>query len=155
MVNPAMQQPQPSQPTFQLDSNPETPPAYHPASDDGPKPDNQATRPAPQRTSPSAATGEGDLVDRIFDYLLSDPAMARAVQAMSENRPIQHLKTAVRAEFDGESCYISARPATERQKRVAEVLRLFNGRNATEVARRLQISRATVYRYLKRSMRPK
>ncbi|MGB4059608.1 MAG: Mor transcription activator family protein [Burkholderiaceae bacterium] len=148
-----MQQPQPSQPTFQLDSNPETPPAYHPASDDGPKPDNQATRPPLQRTSPSAATGEGDLVDRIFDYLLSDPAMARAVQAMAKatQQPLRQLKAAVRAEFSGERCYITANPATERQQRAAEVLRLFNGRNASEIARRLQIGRTTVYRYIRQA----
>ena len=32
---------------------------------------------------------------------------------------------------------------------VAEVLRTFNSRNATELARRLQVSRATVYRWIK------
>lgn len=84
---------------------------------------------------------EPDLVDRIFDYLTSElPELSdRAV----------HLKAAVRAEFKGEACYIAGRPATARQETVAQVLSMFNGRNASEVARRLQISRASVYRFIK------
>lgn len=86
-------------------------------------------------------TAEPDLVDRIFDYILAElPEIAASVQ--------KH-KAAVRAEFRGEECYIAGRPATVRQQQVSQVLALFNGRNATEVARRLQISRATVYRTLK------
>ena len=50
------------------------------------------------------------------------------------------------AEFAGEEVYI---PKRNSKDVAAEVLRLFNGRNATEVARRLGIHRATVYRYLK------
>ncbi len=84
---------------------------------------------------------EPDLVDRIFDYILAElPEVAACVA--------KH-KAAVRAEFRGEDCYIAGRPATERQQTVAQVLSLFDGRNATEVARRLRISRATVYRILK------
>lgn len=120
----------------------------------------------------SPATGnsqhEPDLVDRIFEYIFSDPAMARAVQAMavvSDHAvqaamapaspaavdPLQNLKAAVRAEFHGERCYITARPVTQRQEQAAQVLQLFNGRNANEVARRLQISRTSVYRYIKQA----
>ena len=84
---------------------------------------------------------EPDLVDRIFDYIMAElPQIAASVQ--------KH-KAAVRAEFKGEECYIASRPPTARQHTTAQVLALFNGRNATEVARRLQISRATVYRVLK------
>jgi Mor family transcriptional regulator len=84
---------------------------------------------------------EPDLVDRIFEYILAEmPEIAASVA--------KH-KTAVRAEFAGEDCYIASRPATARQETVQQVLALFNGRNATEVARRLQIGRATVYRILK------
>lgn len=92
-----------------------------------------------------------DLVERIFDYILSDPVLAQAIERASqaENSSIPKLKAAVRAEFQGEECYISGRPATARQETVAQVLALFNGRNASEVARRLQISRRTVYRILK------
>lgn len=92
-----------------------------------------------------------DLVDRIFEYIFSDPALADAVNRHSkaDDSTVVKLKAAVRAEFKGEKCYVVGRPATERQQTVAQVLALFNGRNATEVARRLGISRATVYRTLK------
>lgn len=84
---------------------------------------------------------EPDLVDRIFDYILAEfPQISASVQ--------KH-KAAVRAEFKGEECYIAGKPATARQQQVSQVLALFNGRNASEVARRLQISRRTVYRIIK------
>lgn len=84
---------------------------------------------------------EPDLVDRIFDYILAEfPQISASVQ--------KH-KAAVRAEFKGEECYIAGKPATARQQQVSQVLALFNGRNASEVARRLQIGRTTVYRVLK------
>lgn len=88
---------------------------------------------------------EPDLVDRIFDYILAE------IPQMAANPPerVHQLKAAVRAEFKGEECYIASRPATARQEMVAQVLALFNGRNASEVARRLHISRASVYRVLK------
>ena len=99
--------------------------------------------------SPSLATliqAEPDLVDRIFEYIFSDPAMAAAVQSHAKvgDTPIQSLKDSVRAEFAGERQYI-----TKRRTHAGQVLALFNGRNATEVARRLSISRATVYRIIK------
>ncbi|MGH6625155.1 MAG: helix-turn-helix domain-containing protein [Burkholderiaceae bacterium] len=82
-----------------------------------------------------------DLVDRIFDYLLAE------FPQISDQ--ISQRKAAVRAEFMGEKCYIAGRATSERQQLVQQVLALFDGRNASEVARRLQISRATVYRILK------
>jgi len=97
------------------------------------------SNPTPKFTALIAA--EPDLVDRIFDYILAE------FPEMSDKGG--KLKSAVRAEFDGERCYITGNARTKRQKQVQEVLALFNGRNATEVARRLQISRATVYRILK------
>jgi len=89
---------------------------------------------------------EPDLVDRIFDYILSDPAMAAAMRGIQgkEGDPVSQLKSAVRAEFRGEECYISGRKVSAH-----DVLSLFNGRNASEVARRLNVSRATVYRHIK------
>ena len=97
------------------------------------------TDPTPNLTKLILA--EPDLVDRIFDYITAEfPAMQDKGGK---------LKAAVRAEFKGEECYISGRPATTRQETVSQVLSLFNGRNTTEIARRLQISRATVYRILK------
>lgn len=83
-----------------------------------------------------------DLVDRIFEYIVEQFPEIRAER-------LQELKTTTREEFGGAECYIPARSPTVRQQQVAEVLRLFNGRNATEIARRLQISRATVYRWVK------
>lgn len=84
---------------------------------------------------------EPDLVDRIFDYIVRELPDLQA-SALK-------LKDEVRAEFRGEECYIPMHGATVRQARVQQVLALFNGRNASEVARSLQISRATVYRLLK------
>lgn len=82
-----------------------------------------------------------DLVDRIFAYLLDEfPQLAGDADA------VMRAQAAVRAEFAGEGAYIQKRTS---QALAAEVLRLFNGRNATEVARRLGISRRTVYRHLK------
>lgn len=86
---------------------------------------------------------EPDLVDRIFEYLL-----AEFPQLAGDAARVQKAQTAVRAEFAGEEVYIQKRSSRDI---AAEVLRLFNGRNATEVARRLQIHRATVYRYLKQA----
>lgn len=94
-------------------------------------------------TSPAPHV-EPDLVDRIFDYLLAEfPQIAGAQFA--------EAKAAVRDEFSGEGVYIAARPMTARRELAASVLSLFNGRNATEVARQLQISRASVYRHLKQA----
>lgn len=117
-------------------------------------------QPAPQPANPLPATGnpmpntqpkelqdllaaEPDLVDRIFEYLL-----AEFPQLAGDAARVQKAQTAVRAEFAGEEVYIQKRSSRDI---AAEVLRLFNGRNATEVARRLQIHRATVYRYLKQA----
>jgi transcriptional regulator of acetoin/glycerol metabolism len=86
---------------------------------------------------------EPDLVDRIFDYLLTEfPQLA------GDAERVERAQLAVRAEFAGDTVYIQKRSS---QDIAAEVLRLFNGRNATEVSRRLNIHRATVYRYLKQS----
>lgn len=84
---------------------------------------------------------EPDLVDRIFDYLL-----AEFPQLAGDASSVRRAQNAVRAEFAGEEVYI---PKRNSKDVAGEVLRLFNGRNATEVARRLGIHRATVYRYLK------
>jgi Mor family transcriptional regulator len=82
-----------------------------------------------------------DLVDAIVEYISSEfPEMAAKVV---------ELKVAVRAEFSGSFTYIPRRSATERAKLVGDVMSLFNGRNAAEVARRLGIGRATVYRIIK------
>jgi len=92
---------------------------------------------------------EPDLVDRIFDYILADPAMSLALQKIDVQVGecgVRKLKDAVRSEFAGEKVWVN-----KREKVAQAVLRMFNGRNATEVARRLHISRATVYRVIKQA----
>lgn len=86
-------------------------------------------------------TADSDLVDRIFDYV---------VELIPEikDRSLDHVKQAVRQEFAGDRVYIQARTSSS-YRLAAQALELFNGRNATEVARKLQVSRATVYRLLK------
>lgn len=85
-----------------------------------------------------------DFVDRVFEYLLTEfpqiagPQFAQAQQAMRE-------------EFCGERMYVRGRSDRDRQALVASVLALFNGRNATEIARHLGIGRTTVYRILKQA----
>lgn len=87
---------------------------------------------------------EPDLVDRIFEYLLAEfPQIA--------GPRLDDVKNDVREEFSGQAGYIRHQPLSARQERVEAVLSLFDGRNATEVARRLQIGRSTVYRYLKQA----
>ena len=104
-------------------------------------------------TTPHAAPAlpldaDPDLVDRIFDYLLSEiPGFADSV----ERARLAELKTAVRAEFAGDRQRVAPRTAAGRRDVVVQVLALFNGRNATQVARRLNISRASVYRYIKQA----
>lgn len=84
-----------------------------------------------------------DLVDRIFDYLIE-----YFPQIAGDAAGLKRAKVAVRAEFVGEETYIKKRSNKELAE---EMLRLFNGRNATEVARKLGVGRATVYRYIKQA----
>ena len=101
--------------------------------------------------APDAAAGppftDPDLVDRIFEYLLAEFPHLGGEQ-------FDRARQAVRDEFRGEEVYIASRPASERQRLAQEVLALFNGRNAREVARRLGIGKTTVYRIIKQPGRP-
>lgn len=98
-----------------------------------------ATDNAQKRTS--LLEEEPDLIDRIFDYLVAEVPTMRC----AGGRQLTEMKKAVRAEFSGSQVYLRKRPTDLAH----QVLRHFNGRNASEVARRLGISKATVYRYLK------
>lgn len=101
-------------------------------------------QPAPRTRTPE--DGGADFVDHVFAYLLAEfPQIAGPRFA--------NAKRAVREELAGERVYVATRGSAERQALAHEVLALFNGRNATEVARRLNISRATVYRLLKQPRR--
>lgn len=97
------------------------------------------------------------LMDRIFDYILADPHLLAQLKTAgkADDATIDKIKTALCQEFKGEQIKVTARTPLQRQQTVHQVLALFNGRNATEVARRLQISRATVYRILKQPGQPK
>lgn len=90
-----------------------------------------------------------DLVDRIFDYVLE---LLPELGGKSGE-----VKAAIRQEFGGVETYVRSGIAEQRTESAAllahQVLSMFNGRNATEVARRLDISRATVYRVIKQQGR--
>ena len=104
----------------------------------------RAASPTPQLDALTQA--DPDLVDRIFEYLFAEfPEFAKGVN----DAKLGELKTAVRHEFAGDRQRIGTRTAAARKDLARRVLQLFNGRNASEVARRLQVSRATVYRYIK------
>lgn len=82
-----------------------------------------------------------DLVDAIFEFIVDEfPELATRAD---------ELKVLARREFSGIATYIPRRSNQERDRIVREVMSAFNGRNATEVARRLGISRASVYRIIK------
>jgi Mor family transcriptional regulator len=88
-----------------------------------------------------------DLVDAIFAFIEEEfPQMASRTSK---------LKDEVRREFSGVEIYIPRRSHATRDKLTRDVLNLFNGRNATEIARRLGIGRATVYRIIKQEGRKK
>lgn len=84
---------------------------------------------------------DADLVDAIFAYL--DEEFPQLASRLTE------LKEEVRQEFGGIEIYIARRSAARRKELTVKVLTLFNGRNATEIARKLGIGRATVYRIIK------
>lgn len=98
------------------------------------------TTPRRRKPADQPAT-EPDLVDLIVEYV--------ATHQPDLHPRLESLKADIRAEFGGQRWYVAARPETDRQQRVSQILSLFNGRNATEVARTLRIGRATVYRVIK------
>jgi len=88
-----------------------------------------------------------DLVDRIFEYIVeSYPEFAVDLKRIAE------VKDAVRDEFRGQAGWVrDEKRRREREQLAEQVLSLFNGRNASEVARRLDIARPSVYRIIKRA----
>jgi Mor family transcriptional regulator len=84
---------------------------------------------------------DADLVDRIFEYVVQLHPELRSNQA--------EITQAVREEFGGRQVWIGTAQDLRRRELARKVLSMFNGRNATEVARVLRVSRATVYRILK------
>lgn len=88
-----------------------------------------------------------DLVDRVFDYVVELlPELGGTPERIDE------VKQAVRDEFAGEKAWVRSERRKQASRDLArQVLSLFNGRNASEVARRLNIERPSVYRILKRA----
>lgn len=87
---------------------------------------------------------EPDLVDRIWEYVLEQlPELCSRRASIID---------AIRSEYGGDEHYIrrmDESPAERAERMRVEVRKMWNGRNASEVARVLRISRATVYRVLK------
>lgn len=111
-----------------------------------PNPDDAPAAPAGQAPLDLDAD-TGDLVDAIFAML---PELI--AQIVSDPQRMAQAKMAMRREFGGRKDVYIRRPAREEaDQRAQEILRLFNGRNASEVARKLNIGRATVYRVLKQA----
>ena len=82
-----------------------------------------------------------DLVTAIFDVLIeTNPELA-------DKR--EEGEDAVRHRLGGLRGTVLAKPDSDTM--ATRVLSLFNGRNAREVARKLGIGRASVYRYLKQA----
>jgi Mor family transcriptional regulator len=99
-------------------------------------------KPSPTPQLDALIKADPDLVDRIFEYLVAEfPALA--------SPRLDVAKRAVREHFGGSEAYVRSVASDERQQQATQVLALFNGRNASEVARRVGISRASVYRLLK------
>lgn len=82
-----------------------------------------------------------DLVTAIFDVLIETNPELAALREEGE--------AAVRHRLRGLRGTVLDKPDSETL--ATKVLALFNGRNAREVARKLGIGRASVYRYLKQA----
>lgn len=122
-----------------------------------PPPPREAKPPAPPNPPPLAQLqADPDFVDRVFEYCVSI-ALEVARRELVERRA--ELTQALREEFAGERVYVrrpgvrSLIAAGNHHPLAARALELFNGRNASEIARVLGISRATVYRLLKQAGR--
>lgn len=87
-----------------------------------------------------------DFVDRVWAYMLATwPQHLQAIPADE----VQTVKQRIRQQERGERPYITPAGAAQREQRAQQILELFNGRNAREVARAIGCGRATVYRVLK------
>lgn len=61
----------------------------------------------------------------------------------------EKIEERLRREMAGDRGYIRSAASSTRQEKYDRVRRMFNGRNAMEIARELKIGRTTVYRILK------
>mgnify|MGYP000641430792 CR=1 FL=1 len=98
----------------------------------------------PAAMTAAASASNPDLVDAVFEFLLREfPEVGRL--------NLDELKQMTRDQFAGDRAYVRRLQEPRQLQNLGQVLALFNGRNASEVARRLGIGRATVYRLLKQA----
>lgn len=89
-----------------------------------------------------------DLVSRIKEIAQEAARQVTGDKELSEKICVL-MEEKLRAERSGDRGYISASSPEARERKIKEVRSMFNGRNATTIARKLNIGRATVYRILK------
>jgi Mor family transcriptional regulator len=104
-----------------------------------------------KRTSTNSGGGTGHVLSERF----ADPDLVdRLFQAILEQFPeiggrVVQVKQDLRKQYGGSEHYVRKTDVQTKEQRAAELLRIFDGRNATETARILGIGRATVYRCIK------
>jgi DNA-binding phage protein len=108
--------------------------------------------PSPQPEPPAADSPfrDPDFVDRVWAYMLQSWPQRLADIAPTE---VEDVKQYIRQSERGERPYITPAGDAARERKAQQILSCFNGRNATEVARMVGCSRATVYRVLKQAGR--
>jgi hypothetical protein len=106
------------------------------------KPNQSKSAKSERSVTRPAFDAEPDLVGRMVAFIGQErPELDADTLAAVEQR--------LRQEFGGDTVYVAKQTTRDRGDLVAQVRRMFNGRNATEIARRLKIGRATVYRMVK------
>ena len=116
-----------------------------PPPQDAPNPPEPSRAPVPS-TEPKASD-DPDLVQRMIEYIAAElPELNAEVRMRVEEN--------LRREFSGERVTVRRTRPGEVEARAQKVRRLFNGRNATELARTLGVGRATVYRIVKTGRAP-
>lgn len=91
-----------------------------------------------------------DFVDRVWQYMLTTWPQRLADIPPDE---VDFLKQHIRREEHGVRFYVTLANTAAREREARRILSLFNGRNASEVARQVGCSRAKVYRVLKQAGR--
>jgi Mor family transcriptional regulator len=89
----------------------------------------------------------GDRIQTIAHEVAAQIMLEKATE-ISEEIAVR-LEQRLRTEMAGDRGYISIESTISRKEKHDRVRRMFNGRNATEIARELNIGRSTVYRILK------
>lgn len=93
-------------------------------------------------SSQQIVSESADVVGRMLDQLCELMPEFRQDEAKR-----LHIEAQLRKEFGGQQVYVASGKSYEAVRQ--QVLRRFNGRNASTLAREYGIGRATVYRWLK------